>query len=459
MLTDDLTWFKVKNRRILLELIAVLNYLSSQSDKDSELVVKIDFLKSANLEFLERIFLSPEGRQWIYFTYTDIKSKSKGEGMLHSYAKWLGIPKTGLREHLIQKLDEFVFGLVILSQGTPKESITLKVKKNAILPLTAQMWRLQTNFELELFPTTTVTNVVNLETLHVSLNSSGIETQAEFFQLLSSKKYPLHIDLYSEASRSSFPGREQLPRVSEQEEDVLLKQIQVIEMALDYIGLVDSSISQYFKEVPNYFVPLIGPDGTLPSSSNSSVDTMFWYSATNQPLLMAEMIIHEFSHQRVFRLQDKDPLIDPKVHGSGWDICEIYSPWRDDPRPVNGVFHGFVVFTEAAKFWMSLINQGGLQPEELDISKRRMTMLALQLDHAQKSLATCTYTELGKTVFDAYAQVLEGMILPYIKKHNLGDLKPFFMEFHDQEQPIGVSIAEVVEGHKSQWIVRNGGRS
>lgn len=459
MLTDDLNWFKVKNRRILLELIAALNYLSSQSNKDSELVVKIDFLKSVNLEYLERIFLSPEGRQWIYFTYTEIKSKSNGEGMLHSYANWLGISKTELQDHLTQKLDEFIFGLVILSQSTPKESITLKVNKNAILPLSAQMWRLQTNFELELSPSTTVTNVVNLETLRVSLNYAGIETKVEFSQLVSSKKYPLHIDLYSEASRSSFPGREQLPRVSEQEEEVLLKQIQVIEKALDYIGLVDPSITQYFEEVPNYFVPLIGPDGTLPSSSNSSVDTMFWYSATNQPLLMAEMIIHEFSHQRVFRLQDKDPLIDPEVHGSGWDICEIYSPWRDDPRPVNGVFHGFVVFTEAAKFWISLINQGGLHPEELDISKRRMTMLALQLDHAQKSLATCTYTEWGKSVFDAYAQVLEGTILPYIKKHNLGDLKPFFMEFHDQEKPIGVSIVEVVEGHKSQWITRNGGRN
>ncbi|MEK0442188.1 MAG: hypothetical protein RL403_1166 [Bacteroidota bacterium] len=459
MLTDDLTWFKVKNRRILLELIAVLNYLSSQLDKDSDLGLKIDYLKSANLEVLERIFLSPEGRQWIYFTYTEIKSKNNSEGMLHAYANWLGISRLGLRAHLIQKLDEFVFALVVLSQIAPKESITLKVKKNAIIPLTAEMWRLLENVDLKLSPTTTVTSEKNLEMMRVSVNSLGIETQAEFSRLPSSKKFPLHIDLYSEASRSSFPGREQLPRVSEQEQEVLLKQIQVIEKALDYIGLVDSSITQYFKEVPNYFVPLIGPDGTLPSSSNSSVDTMFWYSATNQPLLMAEMIIHELSHQRVFRLQDKDPLIDPEVHGSGWDICEIYSPWRDDPRPVNGVFHGFVVFTEAAKFWMSLINQGGLHPEELDISKRRMTMLALQLDHAQKSLATCTYTELGKSVFDSYAQVLEGTILPYIKKHNLGDLKPFFMEFHDQEQPIGVSIAEVVEGHKSQWITRNGRRN
>jgi len=209
MLTDDLTWFKVKNRRILLELIAVLNYLSSQLDKDSDLGVKIDFLKSANLEVLERIFLSPEGRQWIYFTYTEIKSKSTSDGMLHAYANWLGIPRTALREHLIQKFDEFVFALVLLSKSSPKESITLKVKKNAVLPLTAQMWRLHENVDLELSPTTTVTSEENLEAMRVGVNSLGVETQAEFSQLPSSKKFPLHIDLYSEASRSSFPGREQ----------------------------------------------------------------------------------------------------------------------------------------------------------------------------------------------------------------------------------------------------------
>jgi len=456
MLTDDLSWFKVKNRRILLELIAVLNYLSSHLESDSDLSEKINFLKNANLEVLEKIFLSPEGRQWIYFTYTEIKGKSNREGMLHAYATWLEISRTALREHLIQKLDEFVFALVILSQSVPKESIRLKVKENAVLQVRGQLWRLQENFDLELSPTSKVTIDLNLDALCVGINSSGLEVKVGFSRLPSSTKFPLYIDLHSEASCSSFPGREQLSRVSGEEEEMLLKQIQVIEKALDYIGLVDHSISHYFKEVSNYFVPLIGPEGALPSSSNSSVDTMFWYSATHQPLLMAEMIIHELSHQRLFRLQDTDPLLDPEVHGTGWDICEIYSPWRDDPRPVNGVFHGFVVFTEAAKFWMSLINQGRLQLEDLDISKRRMTMLALQLDLAQKSLAACKYTALGKSVFDGYAQVLEGTILPYIQKYNLGELKPFFMEFHDQEQPEGVSIAEVVEGHKIQWIARNG---
>ena len=93
MLSNDFTWFKEKNRRILLELVAVLNYLSSNLERNLDLREKIIFLKSANLEYLEKIFLSPEGRQWIYFTYTEIKSKGTGEGMLQAYAQWLGISR------------------------------------------------------------------------------------------------------------------------------------------------------------------------------------------------------------------------------------------------------------------------------------------------------------------------------------------------------------------------------
>jgi len=456
MLSNDFTWFKEKNRRILLELVAVLNYLSSNLERNLDLREKIIFLKSANLEYLEKIFLSPEGRQWIYFIYTELKDHSNGEELLHAYAKWLGISRSDLREHLIQKLDEFVLALVINTKSTPLVRIGIKVNKNAILPLGEEMWRLRDNVNLVLAPNSIVTKEVNLLITQVRIDSSSLVETFCFSTLPSSKKFPLYIDLYTEASRSSFAGREQLPRVDAEDEEMHQKQIQVIEKALDFIGLVDYSTSRYFREVPNYFVPLIGPVGTLPSSSNSSLDTMFWYSATQQPLLMAEMIIHELSHQRLFRLQDTDPLLDPEVYGSGWDVCEIYSPWRDDPRPVNGVLHGFVVFTEASKFWMALIKHGGLQQGELDISKRRMTMLALQLKHAQTSLASCMYTALGKSVFDYYSQELDCIILPYIHQNNLGNLMPFFMEFHDQEQPSGVCIAEVVDGHKSQWISRNG---
>jgi hypothetical protein len=44
MLHDDVTWFQLKNRRIILELLAILNHLRSQNEGDFNLVSKINFL-------------------------------------------------------------------------------------------------------------------------------------------------------------------------------------------------------------------------------------------------------------------------------------------------------------------------------------------------------------------------------------------------------------------------------
>lgn len=457
MLFDDPSWFQLKNRRIILELVAILNHLKSQNEEDFALSAKIFYLKNSNLEFLEKIFLSPEGRQWIYLIYREIKKLGKQDALLESYAGWLGIQRTDLRDLLVERLDQFVFSVVMAAQEMPKEAMQLNMRKNFLLLGQEQLWQATEEIVVSLSPRDRMKTEVSNKVLELQVQSAlGESLKLIFHKLPCSKIYPLSIDLVSEASRINFPGREHLPRILAEDEQALTKQLQVIEQALAYIGTVDDSIHRYFKEVPNYFVPLIGPEGTLPSSSNSSVDTMFWYSSTDQPLLMAEMIIHELSHQRLFRLQDTDPLLDPNFHGTGWERCEIYSPWRDDPRPVNGVFHGFIVFTEAAKFWISLISQGKLNDVNLDISKRRMAMLALQLSHAKQSLKDCRYTTLGKSVFDYYVEELEGRLLLYLGEHDLGKLKPFFMEFHDQEQPSGVSIWEVVERHKSQWEAKNG---
>lgn len=457
MLNDDVTWFQLKNRRIILELLAILNHLKSQNEGDLNLVSKINFLKTGNLEFLEKIFLSPEGRQWINLLYRELKKNGKEDPLLESYARWSGIPLATLAEYLVSRLDEFVFSLIVVSEEMPKDTIQLKMKSDFLLLGLGQLWQASEVLAFTVTPTDKVKIGISNKVLELQLQSCNDGYRIHRFKkMLGSDIFPLFIDLGSEASRINFPGREHLPRILSDDEESLNTQLQIIEAALGYIATVDSSIYHYFKEVPNYFVPLKGPEGTLPSSSNSSVDTMFWYSSTNQPLLMAEMIIHELSHQRLFRLQDMDPLLDPSMHGSGWENCEIYSPWRDDPRPVNGVFHGFVVFGEAARFWMSLIVQATLNETELDISKRRMAMLALQLSHARQSLKSCEFTRLGKSVFNYYAQELDGSLLPYLAKHNLAQLKPFFMEFHDQEHPSGANILEVVRDHKLKWETKNG---
>lgn len=456
MLFNDSSWLQQKNRRLLLELIVILNQLKTKFDDNLDLINKVLYIKESEISNLEQVFLSPEGRQWIYFVYSELKNSGKPDPLMDEYAEWLGIKRSDVLSYLLQKLDEFVLSLLIVSEKSVQENIILTFRISFLLPGLNYFGKISTDRSFSLDSGEVVEVSHFSEGMKVCFSSKSESSEELIFEKLEgSSKYSFCIDSVSEVSRINIRGREHLPRIALENKKLILKQIQVIEKALAYIKIFDESIERYFKEIRNSFVPLQAPEGSLPSSSNSSIDTMFWYSITDEPLLMAEMIIHEYSHQRLFRLQDTDPLIDPVIHGSGWEKCEIYSPWRDDPRPINGVFHGFIVFTEASRFWMSLIKKGGLNQLELEISERRMAMLVLQLDHARESLRQCKFTAHGEIVFSFYEDLLTQELIPYVNENRLADLRPFFMEHHDEELPSGSSILEVVNKHKTQWMKRN----
>jgi uncharacterized protein len=46
------------------------------------------------------------------------------------------------------------------------------------------------------------------------------------------------------------------------------------------------------------------------------------------------MLVHEFQHTKLFGLSDLIELIDKS------DTQRLMVPWRQDPRPVEGVLHG-----------------------------------------------------------------------------------------------------------------------
>lgn len=456
MLLDDHQWFELKNRRILLELIAILNTFSQRYKNKNRLDSIIRYIKESDLNHLEKVFLSPEGRQWVTFTYRSLKDSEGNDQYLNLYSKWLGINRKDLLDHQISRLNIFITSLVALSGKGLNDTYEFELPDTGYLPGIDLFWRNSPGKHVKIDKDSVLINANGSEYLKLDLNNQSTFSQIDLHQIPKSNLYPFGIDLYSEASRVNFPGREHLDRIPINDESYIRNQIAVIDEAIHYIKKSNDSVFRYFNEQQNYFVPLIGPDGALPSSSNSSVDTMIWYSSTSQPLLVAEMIMHENSHQRLFRLQDIDPIIDSKKHGSGWDKCEIYSPWRDDPRPVNGVLHGFIVFSEASKFWFDLIQSGELSAADVNISKRRMAMLVLQLEHAEKSLSDCSFTEKGLEVFEYYSGLLNKILIPYVYDHNLGDLTPFFMEHHDQIEITGSDIKTVVNKHKTRWEDANG---
>ena len=65
------------------------------------------------------------------------------------------------------------------------------------------------------------------------------------------------------------------------------------------------------------------------------------------PELLADSLVHEYRHQKLYLLQRTVPLLEQ-------DSPPVVSPWRSDPRPPSGLLHAVFVFSCLLDFWRHL---------------------------------------------------------------------------------------------------------
>jgi len=68
---------------------------------------------------------------------------------------------------------------------------------------------------------------------------------------------------------------------------------------------------------------------------------------------LAVTLVHEFQHAKLGALHDLSPLYTRGSH------FLVYSPWRDDPRPLNGLLQGAYAYLGVTDFWRSEMVTGG----------------------------------------------------------------------------------------------------
>lgn len=94
--------------------------------------------------------------------------------------------------------------------------------------------------------------------------------------------------------------------------------------------------------------PSAHPDKVVSFSDDTIPGALYVSVYTNErmvdPYDLAESIIHEHRHQKLFLLEHYTPIILS-------DTPHIFSPWRLENRPVSGVFHGVFVFHMLQKYW------------------------------------------------------------------------------------------------------------
>jgi uncharacterized protein len=154
---------------------------------------------------------------------------------------------------------------------------------------------------------------------------------------------------------------------------------------LTEIRLLDADI-QFIRDLDAH------PDKAVSFSDNTTPGALYLCIRVGggliDPYLLADSIIHEHRHQKLYLLQREVPLVEQ-------DRPLVPSPWREDLRPPSGLFHAVFVFVHLSEYWRNLAESDSTT----DIKKRARGELELIEGRIESALPTLKATKLSSYGF------------------------------------------------------------
>jgi hypothetical protein len=274
------------------------------------------------------------------------------------------------------------------------------------------------------------------------------DSKNHFFKLNKIESTSLLIDILSESARMNFDGMEWIERINDK--DKINKFLATLKKSLSLLKNYNRELYDEFNHLIIKVVPLKVISSAVPSSSNSVILRTIFLTYTDNEFLLVEMLIHELSHNKLFLIQEIDPLLNTEIHGDGWSNERYYSPWRSDKRPFNGLFHAAYVFTEVTKFWYKEIKSFNKKDYE-NIAFKRFYVLTEQLKIAYQILnENGAFTDKGLEII----KYIEKNILIFSKEIDEEDLlntEVYYSELDFDRELTDLNVNISIKEHRRKW--------
>jgi hypothetical protein len=175
------------------------------------------------------------------------------------------------------------------------------------------------------------------------------------------------------------------------------------------------------------------------SVSFSAKPGVLYMSWSPNPLIIAEGMVHEADHQFYDEITRGLALWSAPLEAQS---CKYLSPWRDDPRPLDGLLTGASAFTRVAELWQRILSSDP-QSVDSDYIGQRCTLTVLQsLDAISTIKGSEPPTQPGQEIIQNLERRGQAVV-KIIESH------PSFAQW--------VRIASAVQDeHKQNWAARNG---
>lgn len=124
----------------------------------------------------------------------------------------------------------------------------------------------------------------------------------------------------------------------------------------------DPSVAENCAALTGGVLPVRGGRaGTFGSASREEAIGLIFLPQTPAVDILAESLLHEASHQLLFRIDRAAPVVshDDRVE-------RFYSPWRQDARPLDMVLHGAFVFAGVAALYARCATENWPEVERND---------------------------------------------------------------------------------------------
>jgi HEXXH motif-containing protein len=200
--------------------------------------------------------------------------------------------------------------------------------------------------------------------------------------------------------------------------------------SLSLIRSVDPDLYGEIMTCIGWYVPIVTSDSRIHRSyTREDVTGVMYLSNALDHILLAEAVIHEFYHTVLNLVTATEP-----VYEQGNTDDRFYSPWRDDPRPLHGLFHAIYVFSGVARFY-ALARKALAETVHEETVRLRSSKLYYQLSSALAQLPIHRLTCLGRDIVARIAsQVQDGRYAPGV---------------------LDSGVAEAVYAHLEAWRKRN----
>jgi HEXXH motif-containing protein len=181
----------------------------------------------------------------------------------------------------------------------------------------------------------------------------------------------------------------------------------MVEQALAAVERHDPELFAQMKLALSAMAVKPRASGDFQGISFSDFPGAFIISYVAHPYLVAESIVHEFHHNRLFAIESAVPL----VEDSGTEAAHYYSPFRPDPRPIRGLLHGLYVFVAVWRFWDKVRHSPDIEPVLRSFAIDRTFRIAFQLAIARRQLSTHPgLTMEGKAAFAILERDVEDIV-------------------------------------------------